>query len=94
MLIFFFLVNSSAQGQNLYFNLYNDIYKPSNKNSAQVESSTAASTQVPHDQYQPPGINVYTIKSSCLYFQGDDNGLFLNQLLNRCSCFTKYESRR
>jgi len=52
-----FLVNLGAFGQELYINLYNNIFSQSNNTFAQGESSTAAFTQLPHNQYRPPGNN-------------------------------------
>jgi len=52
-----FLDNLGALEQELYINFYNNIFSYSNNTFAQGESSTAALTQLPHDQYQPPGNN-------------------------------------
>jgi len=61
MFIFFFFIilldNLGAHGQELYINLFNNLYSQSNNPFAQGESSTAASIQLPHDQYRPPGNN-------------------------------------
>jgi len=60
MFIVFFIIllaNLCALGQELYINLYNNIFSQSNNTFAQGESSTAAFTQLPHDQYRLPGNN-------------------------------------
>jgi len=58
ILFYYFLVNLGARGQELYLNLYNDIYFPSQNQFFQGEISTSIPTQLPHDQYRPPGINI------------------------------------